>query len=133
MWDADSLENYFNEQSDNIVFSESDPCFKASISDRYELMALPLGLIRTTYASLSNTQNWIDWFEREVAVWDGQEEGGLNRWEELEKFFLADPEELPITLHEGSDGAFYIDDGHHRFAILLKNGFKTGIFVVRRI
>ena len=133
MWTKDELESYFENNSENLIYSEQDPFYLSSTSDCFELMKIPLSKVRSIYGGLgASPESWVEWFDGEIRTWENSH-GGDNRWLDLEKYYLENLEELPPTLFEGVDGYFYLDDGHHRTAILYKNAFQEMVAVVRKI
>lgn len=124
------LETLFEEQTDGLLIEESHPAFKSSNSTTYSLTSIPLNQIKPLYEGRWST-DWIEWFNNEVGIWSMEFGDENNRWLDLEKTYLKNPHELPINLIKGVDGFYYIDDGHHRFAIAFKNNLNKVWAVVK--
>lgn len=122
----------FESNTENFMIPDSHPAFEASNGENYYFEMVDVSLIKGLFSELSNME---DWFLSEVNIWDSEhdcEEEG-NRWLELEKYYLSASEELPINLYEGSDGFYYLDDGHHRLAIAIKNHWNKIPAIVKKV
>lgn len=114
----DEIQSIIDSAYENFILDNSDPCYKASLNPHWKYEQIPLNQIINSYKADSEVQ---EWFNQEVNLWEMENPGEPNRWQELEKYFINNSTELPLIVLSGSDEKYYLNDGHHRYAIALKN------------
>lgn len=118
------IESLIQSNYEPYILPESHPAFKSAQDENWKYEKVKLDLIKSEYGS-NKKEDIISWFWQEVNLYDLEfgTEASENRWLNLERYYLINPEELPLILLKGNDGYYYLNDGHHRHAIALKNNW----------
>jgi len=98
---------------ENFILSEQDPCFLASQNPSWSYEPIFTELLISSYHN-NNLEKVIQWWKQEF-------HNDPHYYKQLEKTYINNMDELPLIVLEGCDGHFYINDGHHRYAIALMN------------
>lgn len=115
----DEIDSIIASNYEPFILSEDNPCHKASLNPKWRFEKINIKNIVNSYTVSS--EDSIRWFDQEVNQWDIDNPEEDNRWLLLEKYYLNNLEELPIIVLLGSDGRYYLNDGHHRYSIAIKN------------
>lgn len=127
----DEIEEIINNHYEAFILEPSHPCFEASENTVWSFEPLFTELLVSEYHQ-NNLNKVLSWWEEEIAR-NKLEGDDPKYYQKLEKTYLANYENMPIIALEGKDGSYYINDGHHRYAIALKNELSPIYCLVGRV
>lgn len=117
------IEDLVSSSYEPYILDPSHPAFKSSENPEWKYEEVCVSSIRSEYGS-NLKEDILSWFNLEINLWNMDMGEDNNRWLELEKYYILNTESLPLILLKGVDGFLYLNDGHHRHAIAIKNEIK---------
>lgn len=119
-WSGDEIAGYIENNADPVQHDPKHPAARAEQNPEWTHESVPIEKIKSDYLrgrGLENPAGWSAWWKTELKDPENQYRG-------LQAQYLREPRDMPVIVHQGADGMYYLNDGHHRMGIAHLKGMK---------